>query len=1066
MLRRVRQALETKGGKRILFVLAFVGALAFSMGYNPPVGRVHHFSKASDYRPEKEAGCTNSGDGCHGAETEYRDFNDYHPDAECTTCHDYQGIGCIPCHSPNKNHECATCHDGSMEGAPDVVRLVDPYPRGHYRETSHTALGTDMKRVVRAADGGKAGATCGDCHSRDLRESHTGVPVVPGSPYGTDIGCGECHNDLRSYGLGEVLEDWEGRACEDCHKAGGSSPMHGAAVADAVEGTGELGCGTSGPGCHEVNDLHALHPDEPATCSGSIAGEPGCHDLEVEAHKPVATSCGGAGDQTCHLGYVNDDYSHEADREVHSPKTKGPADDTSHHGVPCGGCHRMDPDGVSLVEEHAAPHSEMSEIPGDRCRNCHTHPASIDAVADDWSARDTRGSCSACHGREGLDGAHGPDPSGHDAMPGSEGCAGTGIGCHPSGDLLGVGEPTIAGGLHSTCLRCHDWRAADGNMAYDPDLRTCGPGRDCHAAAGEYDPVSGVHDGAGGRADGLDRAHHEAGGRQARAVNVDPSSGISTWCESCHDMTLGAEHARPNSSLAYGEGTLCVRCHNRDTVTGSVVKAGWRRKDSVTGCLSCHVAGGPRSIHGGVATAHAGVELSPVGTPAPGTCVSRGCHGSADLRNLHRRSGCTVAGCHSPAGDINGSGKKSCGGFDPLASCHTGFSAAQHFVEHRAELTGTVAGVPYQAGANIGCFGCHPDDLVSIHSTSLIEGSMEGGGTTPCSVCHADPDDPDRNRFAALPAVRDAVASRDRRCIACHASGDADDGPRAVASAHRDVTTSTPRPSGKVWADPFEGWRVALDSPWGGGHNVLSSGVAGAASDRRFPGEVFEVGGRTYVWPLPPNSGSTAWLRASVFGAAAVATTESISHIQIKCQDCHSIPASMTGPHGASAEVRIDPAYSQTKYANPPWNEFQFEATGTDRVICFKCHPMQASRSPLVRPGGNAVHGRHVQHTARYPASMREHYGEKCVDCHVRIPHAWRRPRMLVRTVETTGGIAPDRFPYVRNGHDGLVGMRLKSYTAPADPRADSCATGGCYDGNTSGWHPWPSDIPTATYWP
>ena len=65
------------------------------------------------------------------------------------------------------------------------------------------------------------------------------------------------------------------------------------------------------------------------------------------------------------------------------------------------------------------------------------------------------------------------------------------------------------------------------------------------------------------------------------------------------------------------------------------------------------------------------------------------------------------------------------------------------------------------------------------------------------------------------------------------------------------------------------------------------------------------------------NSGATAWLKASVFGTATVADAESISHITIRCDDCHTIPADMVGPHGASVHVGIDPAYSQTEYANP-----------------------------------------------------------------------------------------------------------------------------------------------------
>ncbi len=132
-----------------LFAVAAIAAVIFSAVWNPPTGSVHDFTEASDYKIERESGCTNSGKGCHGSETEYTDFNDYHPNAECTTCHDYQGVGCIPCHKP-REHECQVCHDGTLEAAPNRMRLAAPYPRGHYRETTHTVTGTDMQATMSA----------------------------------------------------------------------------------------------------------------------------------------------------------------------------------------------------------------------------------------------------------------------------------------------------------------------------------------------------------------------------------------------------------------------------------------------------------------------------------------------------------------------------------------------------------------------------------------------------------------------------------------------------------------------------------------------------------------------------------------------------------------------------------------------------------------------------------------------------------------------------------------------------------------------------------------------------
>ena len=268
-----------------------------------------------------------------------------------------------------------------MKQAADVVKLTDPYPRGHYRETTHTAMGTKMSDPVRAAEDGKASAKCSDCHSRDLRKAHTGVPVVAGSTYGEDVGCGECHNDVRSNGLAEVLNDWKGRACDDCHKKTSSSPQHATDTAAEVEAKSPLGCGSTGEGCHDINDLHAIHKDKPKDCAGSAEdGEGSCHVIGVEAGMPNAVTCGGQSDNACHRLYENRTYSHKRDAEVHSPTSSQPAGDVSFFDTPCGGCHRMNPDGTSLNEEHALPTSEKTEEPRNVCVNCHGNAAAVDVV--------------------------------------------------------------------------------------------------------------------------------------------------------------------------------------------------------------------------------------------------------------------------------------------------------------------------------------------------------------------------------------------------------------------------------------------------------------------------------------------------------------------------------------------------------------------------------------------------------------------------------------------------------------------------------------------------------------
>ena len=751
--------------------LLMVGGVAFAAGWNPPTPSEHKFTEVSDYDPATDSGCTNSGEGCHGAETEYMDFNVYHPDAECTACHEYDGVGCIPCHGPEQR-ECAACHDGTMENAADCVRLSDPYPNGHYRETSHTAMGTDMTRPVKAAVDGTAQLTCEDCHERDLLRAHTGVPVADSSEYGDSVGCGECHNDDRSHGLREVSGDWADRSCEACHDDDSSTPMHDLTVAGSTESSSAAGCGSSGLGCHQDRDLHAMHPNEPAGCSGNAAeNEPGCHDLQIESHAPDAAGCGQGSAGGCHTKYPAADYGHEEDREVHSPATGRPARLTTYGGVPCGGCHRMDPSGTSLVEEHTVSTSARTEVAGDVCRNCHNHAASQAALEDEWDDRDNAGSCDACHGTNGLDEAHAGNVEAMHTAAGSAGCGSTGAGCHPSSDLSAVGEPQ-SGGLHASCLRCHDWTRSGGNMAYSPTASTCGDGRSCHS--GGYSPVTSVHVST----DGTD-AHHTAGTSQARMSFTDTASGVVSECADCHSMTLGYEHARPNASIARN---TCLGCHNASESTAQVVKWSWETGFANRGCEACHGVQGMPARHAGIEKAHAAQQIDRNGKPTEMYCTRSGCHGSGDVRVIHAGIGCAM--CHSADGDIVARKTMTCGGVDGQDACHTG--ADKHYdmdAKHQAAQLDRYGDAAEEYCNRPGCHASgdvrelHPEARCSTAGCHVEGGPtyMTCGGVDGQDACHTGADkhyDMDaKHQAQQLDRNSNEVEEYCNR-PGCHASGD------------------------------------------------------------------------------------------------------------------------------------------------------------------------------------------------------------------------------------------------------------------------------------------------------
>ncbi|MRR11556.1 PEGA domain-containing protein, partial [bacterium] len=164
----------------------------------------------------------------------------------------------------------------------------------------------------------------------------------------------------------------------------------------------------------------------------------------------------------------------------------------------------------------------------------------------------------------------------------------------------------------------------------------------------------------------------------------------------------------------------------------------------------------------------------------------------------------------------------------------------------------------------------------------------------------------------------------------------------------------------------------------------------------------FVVSGTTYTWPLPTGFLQTGW------------TTTSI----VSCDRCHTFSGSAEGPHGAAVNVNIDPAYSAS------WQSTRL-ASIPSGLLCNKCHQNIGSM--------NGVH------------NERAHYGSYCVDCHAKIPHGWRVPRLLAYTT--------DPIPY-RSNH--LTGIKLRSYT-PGNWDESDCGQSGCWEHNSSVTPKWPS---------
>jgi predicted CXXCH cytochrome family protein len=185
------------------------------------------------------------------------------------------------------------------------------------------------------------------------------------------------------------------------------------------------------------------------------------------------------------------------------------------------------------------------------------------------------------------------------------------------------------------------------------------------------------------------------------------------------------------------------------------------------------------------------------------------------------------------------------------------------------------------------------------------------------------------------------------------------------------------------------------------GHNVL--GVA------TWPKTSFLVNGSTYTWSLPSDASflKSPWTRSS----------------KVTCSDCHTYGGTgARGPHGSTVKYMIDSGYTTL------WDSSSANLDSTTGIICAKCHTNF----------GN-MNGTH---------SESDHGGStdgRCVACHVKVPHGWKRPRLL--------GYTTDPEPYRSLN---LTGITLKSYTYNNWDEND-CGQTGCDEHSGS---------PSGTKWP
>jgi len=188
-------------------------------------------------------------------------------------------------------------------------------------------------------------------------------------------------------------------------------------------------------------------------------------------------------------------------------------------------------------------------------------------------------------------------------------------------------------------------------------------------------------------------------------------------------------------------------------------------------------------------------------------------------------------------------------------------------------------------------------------------------------------------------------------------------------------------------------------------HNVFGQSVSMKTA--------FTVGGTGYSWTKPADS--------------AFLVTGLTSNSMLTCTSCHSnTTAAAKGPHGSTVQWLLDPNYPTD------WKTVYLANTtsGMNNTtnICAKCHT-------------NLRTANNVHSTGDHQGNFRD---GGCIQCHIKIPHGWKRPRLL--------GYRSDPAPYSAGALTGIV---LKSYT-PTGWQKANCGQSGCGEHSASVTPLWP----------
>ncbi|TLM99251.1 MAG: hypothetical protein FDZ75_00520 [Actinobacteria bacterium] len=134
------------------------------------------------------------------------------------------------------------------------------------------------------------------------------------------------------------------------------------------------------------------------------------------------------------------------------------------------------------------------------------------------------------------------------------------------------------------------------------------------------------------------------------------------------------------------------------------------------------------------------------------------------------------------------------------------------------------------------------------------------------------------------------------------------------------------------------------------------------------------------------------------------------------CSDCHGDVSGATGPHGAGMTVNYATGYDNSYSTGVLYNNAGSMSNTT--ALCNKCH--------VSNIGYNNVHttGNHQGNGAT---------SGRCTACHIKVPHAWKRPRLI--------GYTTDPAPYTTTGLTGINQTPTRTLTGWTQANCGGCGT-------------------------